>query len=99
MRYLGKFASHILPKGDWKHIFTKDGDHIMYMLPNTIASCIYFDARIEEFAVFKMDADFVMEPKHIEEFCSAITSFKKDIETQTIYDIAGPSMPTKPPLA
>lgn len=78
MRYLGKFG--ILPKGDWRHIFTKDGDHIMYMLPNTIALRIYFDARIEEFAVFEMDADFVMEPKHIEEFCSAITGFKKDIE-------------------
>ena len=51
----------------------------MYLLPNTVALRIYFNAITEEFAVFEMDADFVMDSKHIEDFCSGILRFRKEI--------------------
>lgn len=78
MEYLGMFASQNLPKGDWKQFWT-NGFHVLYLLPNKVALCIYKDNTTEEFAVFEMDADFVMDPKHIEDFCSGILRFRKEI--------------------
>lgn len=79
MKYLGIFASQNLQKGDWMHLWTKDGFHVLYQLPNNIALCINRDNTTEEFAVFEMDADFVMDSKHIEDFCSGILRFRKEI--------------------
>ncbi len=53
----------------------------MYMLPNRIALRIYSNAITEEFAIFEMDDAFVMDPEHIEAFCSAIADFKENIKT------------------
>lgn len=79
MKYLGVFASQNLHESDWSDFWTKNCYHVRYRLPNKIAICVYKDNTTEEFSVFEMDADFIMEPKNIENFCTPLLLFRKDI--------------------
>lgn len=80
MKYLGNFSSHNLPQEGWSQYYTKDGLHIQYQSQSKkVAVCIYHDKTKEQFALFQMSSDFIMDIEHIVNFSCSIFNFMSEL--------------------
>lgn len=80
MEYLGNFSSHNLPQEGWSQYYTKEGLHIQYQSQSKkVAVCIYHDKIREEFALFQMSSDFIMDIEHIVNFSCSIFNFMSEL--------------------
>lgn len=80
MKYLGNFSSHNLPQEDWSQYYTRDGLHVQYQSQSKkVAVCIHHDKIREEFALFQMSSDFIMDIEHIVNFSCSIFNFMSEL--------------------